>query len=442
MLLTLISFILILSLLIFVHELGHFVVAKWSKITVEEFAIGFPPRAVKLWQGEGRITLDGHEFQIPRTVTVARQIQPGAQVYAETGIDEQSRPMVTKLEFIEPPQPQPEGTPPQTADPQKPTVMVESLVRPTEYCLNFVPFGGYVRMLGEEDPRDPGSFASKSKRIRLAVLVAGSAMNLLTAMVFFTFTAMSSVPETQTMIEEVLPDTPAAQAGLQKGDIIIGADNVIEFKRAGELVTYVGQKQGQEIALNLKRGNQTLTIPVKPRLNPPPGQGSIGIKLSFQRNGNLISSPYSLFEAVGLGVQNTFSAAVTPFFVLRAYLSNQLPPEMKDSVRPTGLVGIYQQTGEAVSFSVTNNWWFPVLSWIAFLSTALAVTNLLPFPALDGGRMLFIFIEAIRGKRVSPEKEGVVHFFGLVMLLSLMLVITFYDIRDPLPTIDWNSIFN
>ncbi len=438
--LTLISFIFILSLLIFVHELGHFVVAKLSKITVEEFALGFPPRAIKLWQDEGQITLDSHEFVIPKTVTVDRMIQPGAQVYAETSVDEKNRPIVTKLEFIEPLPEDKEATPPSPTA-ERPTIMVEALARPTEYCLNWIPFGGYVRMLGEEDPRDPGSFARKSKKIRLAVLVAGSAMNFLTAIVFFTLTAMSSVPEARTVITAVLPDTPASQSGLMKDDIIVGADGT-EFKRAGELVTYVGKKQGQEISLKIKRVEENRTILIKPRLNPPEGQGAIGIMLTYQFSGKLTQSPYLWYEAVGMGVQNTVDAAIVPFFVLRAYLNNNLPPEMKDSVRPTGLVGIYQQTDSAVSASVSRNWWYPVLSWVAFLSTALAVTNLLPFPALDGGRIVFILIEAIRGKRISPEKEGVVHFFGLVMLLSLMLVITFYDISSPLPTVDWNSIFN
>ena len=114
---------------------------------------------------------------------------------------------------------------------------------------------------------------------------------------------------------------------------------------------------------------------------------------------------------------------------------------MRSTARVTGPVGIYQQTASAVDAAVNLNWWFPVLWLTAVLSTALAVTNLLPLPALDGGRILFVIIEAIRGKRVSPEKEGAIHFIGLAVLVTLMLVISYYDISKPLPTIDWGSFF-
>ena len=205
----LISFIVILSILVFVHELGHFVVAKRAGITVEEFAIGFPPRMVKLWQDEGSITLDGHEFVIGRKLNVPRTIQPGAQVYAETGIDQQGRPAVTKLELVAPGVADKgekgktgseakffsllsRSAPPAPAA-NRPVVTVDALTRPTEYTINWIPFGGYVRMVGEEDPSAPGSFASKSKKSRFAVLVAGSLMNLVAAVFFFTLAAMSGI---------------------------------------------------------------------------------------------------------------------------------------------------------------------------------------------------------------------------------------------------------
>ena len=104
-------------------------------------------------------------------------------------------------------------------------------------------------------------------------------------------------------------------------------------------------------------------------------------------------------------------------------------------------MGIYQQTSSAVDAAITLDWWFPILWLTAILSTALAVTNLLPLPALDGGRILFILVEAVRGKRISPEKEGAIHFIGLALLLTLMLVISYYDVSDPIPAIDWADIF-
>ena len=548
----LIAFILILSLLVFVHELGHFIVAKRAGITVEEFAIGFPPRAVKLWQEEGSITLDGHEYVIGRKVNVPRPIQPGAKVYAETTVDEQGRPVVTKLELIksvedkkekEPKQttwlsrlfPHPSPPKPEPVD-ERPTVIVDALTRPTEYAINLIPFGGYVRMVGEEDPSDPGSFASKSKKIRFAVLVAGSAMNLITAIVFFTLTAMSGVPETKvgTFVTEVVPNTPAEKAGLQANDVIVGADDV-EFKYDGDLVSYIQKTKGTEIILHLERDGEIVSTSLVPRANPPEGQGAMGvliryvpvanvvvtevfpdtpaakaglqtrdvivgadnveftyagdlldylektrgaeITLHLERDGKIVTialaprvippennqdtmalptqnqdalgiafeydydtriNYYSPLEALKSGASQTAQYVGLTLYMPYAILKNILPAE---AARVTGPVGIYQQTASAVNAAVDLNWWFPVLWLTAVLSTALAVTNLLPLPALDGGRILFVIIEAIRGKRVEPEKEGAIHFIGLALLLTLLVVISYYDLSSPLPTIDWSSFF-
>ncbi len=467
---TIIAFILILSILIFVHELGHFIVAKRSGITVEEFAIGFPPRAAKVWQGEGKITLDGHEYVIGRKVTVPRSIQSGTKVYAEITLDEKGRPAIASMEPVETKdeangaekpvgsearffnllsQRSPSAPQESAMTPERPTVTVDALVRPTEYSINWIPLGGYVRMVGEEDPTDPGSFASKSKKVRLAVLVAGSFMNLVAAIFFFTLTSMSGVPEpvtginaegeqvpvAQTIITQVVPDTPADQAGLQVGDIIIGA-NSIEFKYVGDLIGYIDKVKGQETTLRVKRGDQIITTSLVPRANPPEGQGSMGVGISYEGENQI--SYYSLSDSVARGVTQTAQYVGLTFYMPIAIMQNIFPAE---AARPTGPVGIYQQTGSAVEAAVSLNWWFPVLWLTAVLSTALAVTNLLPLPALDGGRILFIIIEAIRGRRVAPEKEGAIHFIGLALLLTLMLVISYYDVSNPIPTIDWDNLF-
>jgi regulator of sigma E protease len=465
-LVTVIAFIVILSVLIFVHELGHFIVAKRSGITVEEFAIGFPPRAVKVWQDEGRITLEGREYVISRKVYVPRSITPGAQVYVETATDAKGRSVVTRLELIET---EAERNKPvkgsearlfnmlnlrrevgRPASPDLPVVTVEAVTRPTEYSLNWIPLGGYVRMVGEEDPTDPGSFASKSKRIRFAVLAAGSLMNLVTAVFFFTLTSMSGVPEpvlgvnlegeevpaARTLISEVLPNTPAKAAGLQSGDVILGTDET-EFNYVGDLIYFVNQHKGQEINLKVERDGQILMTALTPRVNPPENEGSMGVGISYEDiDSELVY--YSLPQALVRGVTQTAEYVGLTFYLPIAILRDIIPAE---AARPTGPVGIYQQTGSAVEAAIDLNWWFPVLWLTAVLSTALAVTNLLPLPALDGGRIFFVLIEAVRGKRIAPEKEGAIHFIGLALLLTLMLVISYYDVSNPIPTIDWNSLF-
>jgi regulator of sigma E protease len=543
---TLIAFLLILSLLVFVHELGHFIVAKRAGITVEEFAIGFPPRAIKLWQEEGSITLDGHEFVIGRKTNVPRTIQPGAKVYAETTIDEQGRPVVTKLELIRPVEdkkeqeakpnsflsrlvpPLPSPPKPEPID-ERPTVIVDALTRPTEYAINLIPFGGYVRMLGEEDPSAPGSFASKSKKARFAVLIAGSVMNLIIAIILLTLTFMAGIegPITginadgkktaiaKTLITEVVANSPAEKAGLQMGDVIVRVDDV-EIEYEGDLTSYIDKTKGTEVTLYLERNGSLVTTSLVPRANPPEGQGAMGIVIKYvpaarvvitevlpdtpadkaglkagdiiigaddvefkyvddltnylektkdsQINlhvkrdnefvtASLISSPVDLFEGQDvMGARVKYSGEITyypvytaliksvsltglymtiPFYLPIAILRNDVPTE---AARPTGPVGIFRQTASSVNDSTFGGRWSPILGWMAILSAALAITNLLPLPALDGGRILFVIVEAIRGKRVAPEKEGAIHFIGLVLLLTTMLVITYYDIIDPIPT--------
>ncbi|RMF00554.1 MAG: PDZ domain-containing protein [Chloroflexi bacterium] len=468
---TIIAFILILSILIFVHELGHFIVAKRSGITVEEFAIGFPPRAVKLWQDEGKITLDGQEYVIGRKVSVPRAIQPGAKIYAETATDAKGRAVVNYLELVEPA----DGD--DTAEhggsearffhifgiglnsdkEKRPvsaqnTFTVDSVIRPTEYSINMIPLGGYVRMVGEEDPTAPGSFASKSKRVRLAVLAAGSLMNLALAVVFFTLTSMSGVPEpvtstniageetaiAQTIVTGVAPNSPAEKAGIQTDDVVLGADNV-EFNNVGDLIYYVNNNKGQQITLHLQRDGHEGAIDASlvPRENPPEGEGSMGVQIAYDGTESE-RVYYPITTAAYRGVAQTAEYVGLVFYLPVAIMRDIIPAE---AARPTGPVGIYQQTDSAVNAAVTMDWWFPILWLTAILSTALAVTNLLPLPALDGGRILFIIVEALRGKRIAPEKEGAIHFIGLALLLTLMLVISYYDVSNPIPTIDWADLF-
>lgn len=517
---TIIVFIIILSVLIFVHELGHFITAKKSGIVVEEFAIGYPPRAVKLWQDEGKLTLDGREMIIGRKTTVPKGLQVGAHVAIETAPRPDGRTEISKIEVIDPDQPG-DG---------RPVSVVENLEKPTEYTLNWIPFGGYVKMLGEEDPTASGSFASKSKRVRFTVLVAGAVMNLITAVIIFTIMFMTGQPEPigPTFITEVVPNSPAAVAGIQANDVVLKADDTL-IESSQDLVDYTGKHKGEEIILTLLRDGSELQVSIVPRKNPPPGEGAMGVGIQTQYtqlrvtevspdspaaqmglqvddiiervDGNIIGAPALLIqyleskqgeattvsilrgeatlnktfepvivpsveldpmlsnaisqpipaigavvaaefleqritrlppgEALLLGAASTTRIVVQTFTIPVAIIKNIIPAEQ---ARPVGPFGIYQITDSAVEVSRESNQIYPILFLAAILSTALAVTNLLPLPALDGGRILFIIVEAIRGKRVSPEKEGLIHFVGLALLFTLMIVISYYDLTDPVDT--------
>ncbi len=433
---TLVAFVIVLGVLIFVHELGHFILAKRFGIQVDEFAFGYPPRLLKLWQERGKIVLGGKTLTIGRRTQVPRQLEAGKRVvytsYQETSGEE----VVTRLELV------PENMSDEEASQKygQPVYVVEQLERGTEYTLNLIPFGGYVRMLGEEDPSAPRSFASKSKRVRIAVLVAGAAMNILLAIVVFTATFMLGAPEPiameNVMVLGVADGSPAQRAGLRIGDIIESLDGMA-VRSPEELVALTQERLGKEVRLVVRRGEETLQVLLVPRPNPPAGEGAMGVSIQAAVS-KVDIVYYPLGEALIKGVEQVFNTVALTISVPLLILRGILPAE---AVRPIGPYGIYQQTASAVQATVQMGWWYPILSLLGLISTALAITNLLPLPALDGGRILFIVIEAIRGRRVDPAREGFVHFIGLALLIALMMIISYFDIIQPVTAIDWTSLF-
>jgi len=436
MLLTLIAFVVVFGLLVFVHELGHFLVAKRSGIVVDEFAFGYPPRLFKAWQEYGHIVLDGQAMLIDRKTRVARSIEVGKRVVCQTGPRADGQLAVTQID------PVPDDVPDDQVEAKygQPARRVDELRRGTEYAINLIPFGGYVRMLGEEDPTAPGSFASKSKKVRMAVLLAGAGMNIVLAIVVFAATFVLGAPQPvasdNVMVMSVADNSPAAQAGLQMGDMILSLDG-IAVKSPEELVNLTNQHLGQAVQLAVKRGEQTLQIQLTPRSNPPPNEGAIGV--AIQAAVSKVDIVYYPFpQAVWLGIQQTFGTIGLTLSVPLLILRGVLPAA---AVRPIGPYGIFEQTASAVQATVQLGWWYPLLSLVGLISTALAITNLLPLPALDGGRIFFILVEAVRGRRIDPAREGFVHFVGLAVLVALMLVISYFDVVRPITPIDWRSLF-
>ena len=349
------AFLPILSLMMFVHELGHFVTARLFGITVQEFGFGLPPR---LWGYTNK----------------------------KTGVI---------------------------------------------YSINWIPFGAFVKMLGEEDPTAPGSFASKPRWVRAIVLIAGSAMNFLLAAVAFGMVYVVGVPrlapDGPVLISQVEADSPAAQAGLQPGDTIVAFDgqptNLQSFRDATQ------QQVGQPIQLEVKRGDQQFSTSLTPRANPPEGQGAIGVVL--EANDVLRLNPLA---SLGLGFNQTLTVVGSTFLIPKMLIEGAIAPS---DARLIGLPGMARLTGEAVDYSVNTGMWYPVFILTGIFSSGLSVANMLPIPALDGGRLFFVLLEWIRGRRVPPEREAAFHFVGIVVLLTLMAIISFNDIVSPLPAINW-----
>jgi regulator of sigma E protease len=342
---TVLVFAVILTVLVMIHELGHYVTARLSGVKVEEFGLGYPPRIWGFKRGE------------------------------------------------------------------------------TLYSINAIPIGGFVKMLGEEDPTDPRSFAAKRKRTRLLILFAGSAMNLIAPIILFSvaFMVPHDVAYADVVVNEVHAETPAAAAGFQAGDTIKSV-NGKEIRYQGDLSRYTQIYLGREIEVAVVHsGGDSETLLVVPRWQPPEGQGAMGI---------VISMPDFNPETDIQRVREPFGRAVVMGFresgETLALFKNEIIKWFIGTSEPmvTGPVGIAEIAHEIRAYGVG-----PTLEFAAFLSLNFGILNLFPLPALDGGRIAFISLEWIRrGRRVTPRTEGLIHMAGFLLLIMVALLVTFQDI--------------
>jgi regulator of sigma E protease len=454
-------FLVSLTVLLVIHESGHFFVAKMAGVKVQEFGIGFPPR---LWG-----------FRYGETV----------------------------------------------------------------YSLNLIPFGAFVRMLGEEDSTEPRSLAAKSAGSRLLIMAAGPAMNAVLAVFLFTLLFMfpRSVLVGDVVIKGVLHDSPAREAGILPGDTVIevngqaldshrdllflidlklgtkmiwhvqrgsriipvelepsfdlpgvqGADIIAEnvliknvepgspaqlagilpgdvvlkvgdevIEEQVQLIRLVNREAGKLTSWTLQRGEENVSIQLASRVNPPAGEGPVGIVISTV-NQRVVSRPERLWSEIAEGYASSSHAGVAlstlnlsaesrSFAPWTAFVmgigqmgdilvviknsfimwsSGGAPPEVAG---PVGIGHMFVEIGRApdVSWEARG---LVFLQLTASISMVLALFNFLPIPALDGGRMLFVLIELLRrGKRIAPRKEGFVHMVGFVVLITFVLLVTFADI--------------
>jgi len=289
-----------------------------------------------------------------------------------------------------------------------------------EYTLNAIPLGGFVRMLGEEDPTAPGSFASKSAWVRIRTLAAGPVMNVLLAVVLFAAAAVmgEQVAVGRVEVIDVVAGSPAAIAGIQAGDLITAIDGQ-GVRNPDELVERTREVLGREVSLSLLRGSEPLTVRLTPRANPPSGEGAMGVQIGLQEGWATEIVRHPIGEAAWLGLQDAWAAlALTVTGFIQLFRGTVSVTEM------TGPVGIFQVSGIVARTGIVN-----LMRLTAFISVNLSLVNLLPLPALDGGRIAFILLEKLRGgKRVAPQQESLVHLIGLLALVGLMFVISYFDI--------------
>jgi regulator of sigma E protease len=379
-----VPFVSLLLALVLIHEFGHFLAAKAFGIKVLEFGVGFPPKAKTLF---------------------------------------------TKGE--------------------------------TEYTLNWLPIGGFVRLLGEEDPSDPRSLAAAPRWQRLTVMSAGVLMNFFLAVVLLSVGYM--IPRdrslSQAQIAEVAPGSPAAQAkisgemrdgtaptqGIQVGDLVTNVEGR-DIANTSEMVYANRLNLGETQTWTIIRGGSTLTAEVYARWHPPAGQGPTGVRIgapqtcTYDQNGEVIASTCQLkfpqtesvwywpWEAFPKGARSLVDTMVLTTNEIRVRIGGGGGASINGDNQPafTVPVGIADTTGEIIH----EAGWRPLIEFAALLSLNLAIFNALPIPMLDGGRMFFVFLELVRGgRRISPEKEALVHFAGFALMMAGVLVVTFFDIQ-------------
>lgn len=351
MILTIIVFLLILGLLIFAHELGHFMTAKRAGIKVEEFGFGFPPRI----------------FGIKRRETI--------------------------------------------------------------YSVNLIPLGGFVKIYGEDGKgkNDKRSFASRPIWQKAVILVAGVAMNFVLAAGLLSFGFKLGLPqvlegkeknvkEEKIQIVQVAKDSPAQAVGLKMGDEVfaIGEEKVESVE---EFQKITKKNSDKEIILKIKRAKEEKEIRITPRKNPPEGEGPLGVALVKT---GIVSYPF--YEAIWRGIYATF---FTTFLIIAAFyeIVKNFIFGKPIGAELAGPVGIAVLTHQATKMGFVY-----ILQFTALLSINLAIINILPFPALDGGRLLFLAIEKIRRRPVSQKIENLIHSLGFALLILLMVFVTFRDV--------------
>jgi regulator of sigma E protease len=351
---TLIQFVIVLGLLLFFHEFGHFIISRLFKIEVDEFGFGFPPRLAKLFRW-----------------------------------------------------------------------------RNTDFTINWIPFGAFVRPKGENDPNVEGGMAAASPWARLAVLLGGPGMNILIGILILgvMFMSIGKVNPAIVQIMDVAPGTPAEQAGLKSSDIVLQV-NQDKIDSMQTLQNDIQANLGKEVSLTLQRQDQTLTVKVTPRLKPPQGQGALGITL-----GNAYQ-PVSLGEAWGSALTTAVDQA-KQFVLLPVHLiEGQIAPDQARLVGIKGIFDIYSQAGQLdaqAAASTPSDKGLPIfrMSFMAAIAIAIGLTNLLPVPALDGGRIVLLLPELFLRRRIPAQYENMVNMIGFGALLLLMAYITLQDFINP-----------
>jgi regulator of sigma E protease len=347
--LTVISAIFVLGMLIFVHELGHFLVAKLAGVGVNTFSLGFGPRLLGIKRGG------------------------------------------------------------------------------TDYRLSAIPLGGFVRMVGEHpgeeiDPQDiPRSFSHKPVAWRLAIVAAGPICNIIFALATYYLLLMAwGLPTMTTQVGEAIKDQPAALAGLETGDRVLAIDG-LPVEHWGEIASAVQGSQGRPIQILVDRRGRQVSLSVRPQAHQMKdifGEERQVFRVGIKASGETIIKPVGAVQAVGMALNKTYLAGEIIVVSVVKLVQRKVPADTLG-----GPILIAQVAGEAARHGLA-----PLLDLAALLSVNLAILNLLPIPALDGGHLFFFLVEAITRRPVSISVREKAQQVGMALLIMLMAFIFYNDI--------------
>ncbi len=381
MLITIIAFLAVLTALVFVHELGHFWVARKSGVSVKEFSIGMPPRAIGIRKRNNHKT--------------------GAK-----GLE--------KWEILK-------GRSKEGEDEDNAN---------TIFSISWLPIGGFVRMKGEDDAETgPDSFSEATPGKRAAILVAGVVMNFVLAVILMSIVfgigfptvvesqeERSRVDNVNLTVLSVLPGSPAERSGIKEGDYIVGTPDQ-SFESVRELQDFVGEFADKSVNILVSRDGKTMTIDITPEYLPKTDSVALGVALAET---GIIK--YGFFESIWQGTKSsvymTRNITVALGDILKKLVSTG---KVEEDI--AGPIGIAVMTGKAVDIGM-----LAVLQFAAILSINLAIINIMPFPALDGGQLIFVIIEKLRGRPLSRKVMQYTNMVGFSLLMLLVLAVTFKDI--------------
>ncbi|KIL50506.1 metalloprotease RseP [Jeotgalibacillus alimentarius] len=416
-----IAFIIIFGALVFFHELGHFVFAKRAGILCREFAIGMGPKILAFKKNETQYTLRllpiGGYVRMAGEDAEMLELKPGFRAGLILGENEKVKKVILNnkdrypdLRVVE------------VADADLDKELYIKGYEEGEETLQTFTLSEKAVFIedGVETQIAPWDRQFNSKKLyqRFLTIFAGPAMNFVLAFVVLAVLAMlAGVPNEEPILGDVIEGDPASEAGLQQGDVVTSIAGK-EITTWTDLTDIISDSPGEELTVDVVRGGQPLSFEVTPRVEVYENgdeeirQGIMGVY------NDLIESP-SIFQSIAYGAERTYEFTVLIFDLLGQLVTGQFSIDAL-----AGPVGIYKNTEQVAAAGV-----YQLMQWGAVLSINLGIMNLLPLPALDGGRLLFFGVEALRGKPIDRQKEGMVHFVGFALLMLLMIVVTWNDIQ-------------